>query len=201
MAPARCPPAEWPYTIMRWPVRSHRNRQACRICSMISAMVTSGAEIVADHRDRHAVRIEPARHVAEQRRVERAPVAAMDEQRERRRDVRARREQIDELARRSIRSSARARRAAPSWLRRDSPRPRASSVRRSPGARARGRGCCIRLRSRWACDVPLLASLSSLSARGERDGARADERRSRATVVDAFAEPVRTCGNAICLAP
>src|SRR4029079_18806168 len=74
------------------------------------------------------------------------------------------------------RSSARARRAAASWLRRDSPRPRASSVRRFPGARARGRGCCIRLRSRWACDVPLRASLSPLSADGERDPAGADKR-------------------------
>ena len=58
------------------------------------------SEIVADHPDCHAVRVESARHVAEQRRVERAPVAAMDEQRERRCDVRARREKIDELARR-----------------------------------------------------------------------------------------------------
>jgi hypothetical protein len=56
------------------------------------------AEIVADDRDRHAVGIEPARHVAEQRWVERAPVAAVDEQRERRDHAGARRKQVDELA-------------------------------------------------------------------------------------------------------
>ena len=42
----------------------------------------------------------PRAMLAEQRWVERAPVAAMDEQRERRRDIGARRKQIDELARR-----------------------------------------------------------------------------------------------------
>ena len=55
-------------------------------------------EVVAHDRDRHVVRIEPARHMTEQRRVERAPVAAMDEQRERRRDRAASRKQVDELA-------------------------------------------------------------------------------------------------------
>ncbi len=57
------------------------------------------AEIVADHRNRDAMGVEPARHVAEHRRLERAPVSAMDEQRQRRRHVGPWREQIDELAR------------------------------------------------------------------------------------------------------
>jgi hypothetical protein len=55
-------------------------------------------EVVAHDRDRHVVRIEPARHMAEQRWVERAPVAAMNEQRERRRNRVGSRKQVDELA-------------------------------------------------------------------------------------------------------
>ena len=46
------------------------------------------------------MRIDPARHLTEQRGIERAPVAAMDEQRERGGEVGARREQVDELTRR-----------------------------------------------------------------------------------------------------
>ena len=58
------------------------------------------AEIVAGDRDRDAVGVEPARHVAEQRRIERAPIAAMDEQSQRRLADFAGGEQVDELARR-----------------------------------------------------------------------------------------------------
>ncbi len=56
-----------------------------------------GTEVVTDDRHRHAAGIEPARHVAEQRRIERAPVAAMDEQRQRGGHAGAGREQVDEL--------------------------------------------------------------------------------------------------------
>jgi hypothetical protein len=58
------------------------------------------AEIVAGDRDRHAVAVEPLRHVAELAGLERAPVAAMDEQRERRVAAALRVEQVDGLARR-----------------------------------------------------------------------------------------------------
>src|SRR5262249_17593367 len=58
-----------------------------------------GEATVAEGRGRHAVGVEPARHMAEHRWIERAPVAAVDEQRERRHHAGARREQVDELAR------------------------------------------------------------------------------------------------------
>src|SRR4030081_1616849 len=41
------------------------------------------AEVIAGDRDRHAVRVEPGRHMTELRWLERAPIAAMDEQGER----------------------------------------------------------------------------------------------------------------------
>ena len=57
-------------------------------------------EVVAGHRDGDAMRVHAARHLAEARRLERAPVAAMDEQRERAVGPAARLEQVDGLARR-----------------------------------------------------------------------------------------------------
>ncbi len=58
------------------------------------------AQIVAGDRDNDAVRVEAARHLAEHRGIERAPPAAMDENRKRRRLARRRKEQIDDLPRR-----------------------------------------------------------------------------------------------------
>src|SRR4051812_23573160 len=57
------------------------------------------AKIVARDRNRDALRIQPCRHVAEGGCFERAPVAAMDEQRERRVAGRLRKKQVDGLAR------------------------------------------------------------------------------------------------------
>ena len=59
------------------------------------------AKIVADDRDRHAVRIRPLRHLAESFRIERAPPAAVNEHRQRRIVVRVvARKKIDAVARR-----------------------------------------------------------------------------------------------------
>src|ERR1700733_16244506 len=58
------------------------------------------AEIVAGHRHGNAARIQSARHLAEERRIERAPPAAMNEQRERRIFAGLRQEQVDILPRR-----------------------------------------------------------------------------------------------------
>ena len=80
-------------------MRCQRNRQACRISSMMSAMVDLRAEIVAGDRDADAARVEPARHVAEHRGFERAPVAAVNEEGERRLLGRRGPEQIDGLPR------------------------------------------------------------------------------------------------------
>ena len=55
------------------------------------------AEIVADHPDREAALVQPARHMAVERRIHGAPIAAMDEDRERRAFARRREKQIDEL--------------------------------------------------------------------------------------------------------
>src|SRR5689334_24892867 len=57
------------------------------------------AEVVARHRDGDAARIEPRRHVAEHGGLERAPIAAVDEERERARAAAGAMEQIDDLAR------------------------------------------------------------------------------------------------------
>ena len=84
MQAARCPPAEWPLTMMRLPSRFQRKRQAACVCSTISADRHLRDKVVAGDRDGDAVRVHAPRHVAEARRVERAPVAAVDEQRKRR---------------------------------------------------------------------------------------------------------------------
>ena len=60
-----------------------------------------GAQIVANHGDRDALPVRPARHVAEHRRVERAPPATMDENRKRRIVVLPGQKEIDHLARRA----------------------------------------------------------------------------------------------------
>src|SRR5262249_50089191 len=56
-------------------------------------------EVVAGDRNRYAARVEPARQVAEGRRLERTPIAAVNEQRERRGGGTGRRKQIDRLPR------------------------------------------------------------------------------------------------------
>jgi hypothetical protein len=56
-------------------------------------------QVVTRDRDRDAARIQSGRHVAESRSIERAPVAAMHEQRERRVTGRVGKKQIDLLAR------------------------------------------------------------------------------------------------------
>ncbi len=58
------------------------------------------AQIVAGDRDGDAVGVQAARHLAEHRRIERAPPAAVDEQRERRVLARFRQEQVEVLPRR-----------------------------------------------------------------------------------------------------
>ena len=64
------------------------------------------AQVITRNRDRDAVRVQAARHVAEHRRIERAPIAAMDEQRQRRRGAGLRMEQIEILPRRVAVSQA-----------------------------------------------------------------------------------------------
>jgi hypothetical protein len=56
-------------------------------------------QVVAGHRDRDAALVEPTCHMAERRRIERAPVAAVDEEREGRGLSFRRKEQTDRLAR------------------------------------------------------------------------------------------------------
>ena len=57
-------------------------------------------QIIARHRDGDAAAVEAARHVAEIRWIERAPIAAMDEDRQRSRLARLRQEEIERLPRR-----------------------------------------------------------------------------------------------------
>src|SRR5579863_3818167 len=65
-----------------------------------------GTQIVAYHGDTDAVRVRAARHLAEHGTIERAPPAAVDEQRKRRVSRRVRHEQIQRLPRRvAIRQS------------------------------------------------------------------------------------------------
>ena len=58
-----------------------------------------GAEVVACERDGDAVRIQPAGERGEHLRLQRPPVAAMDEHRQRRIGARVGKEDVDELAR------------------------------------------------------------------------------------------------------
>ena len=58
------------------------------------------AKVVADHRDRAAELVEPARHVAVEGRIHRPPITAMNERDERRLFARRRQKQIDEFPRR-----------------------------------------------------------------------------------------------------
>ena len=60
-----------------------KERQAARICSMMSAMSSSG-KVIASDRNCDAASIRACRHLGKHRRLERAPPAAMNEHRERR---------------------------------------------------------------------------------------------------------------------
>ena len=113
-------------------------------------------EIVAGHGDRDAVRVHAARHLAEARGLQRAPVAAVDEQRELAGVRAARFEDVDGLARTRAELQAESRRGLPSWPRRGRRRHRAPSARKSQDARAPARGCCIPPRSRSPSDAPPL---------------------------------------------
>src|SRR5262249_24012924 len=57
-------------------------------------------EVVAGDRNRHAAPVEPARRMTEEGRIERAPIAAVNKERERRGAAIRREEQIDRLPRR-----------------------------------------------------------------------------------------------------
>ena len=113
-------------------------------------------EIVAGHRDGDAVRVHAARHLAEARRLERAPVAAVDEQRERA----------------ALSSPPRGLNRSMVWRARGAvfqPELGAAfsrglgaigggfalpSARKSADARAPARDCCIQPRSRSPCMLP-----------------------------------------------
>ena len=113
------------------------------------------SEIVAGHRDGDAVGVHAARHLAEARRFERAPVAAVNEQRER-----AASPPPFGLNRSMVwrgRGAVLQADLGAAFFRRprrDRPRRRAPSARKSADAPAPARGCCIRPRSRSPLQSP-----------------------------------------------
>ena len=116
---------------------SHSQRLARSICRTISSIVTLRAEVVVDHRERHAGVDPGGREEGEVLLVERAPVAAVDEHHAAAVAL-ARREEVDGLARHARRSAGRGGR---SWCCARAPKPR-PSARSTAGDREPARGCC-----------------------------------------------------------
>ena len=126
------------------------------------------AQVVTRHRDADAAGIEAARHLAELRGFQRFPVAAVNEQCERRLFLCGRPEQIEELPGGGRVRRGRVRRAAPPWRAGDIlPRP-APSRRRSPDGPERAPGCCTPPRSRsLPSSAPVCAKLGPRRCRGQ----------------------------------
>ena len=143
---ARWPPAECPATMMRrgLPPYSAACRQvqasACTICSAIASIVTVGRERVVRDHDHRAFARERRTDERDVALVERAPVAAVDEE-EHRRIVARGRKHVERLGRRAARRRCRG----------DATTARARSMRRATSVR---RVCgCSGMRARllyWA---------------------------------------------------